>query len=429
LSSQRGRGKEIQVWELRGSMTEEAVERAHFRIPWFRSGILVAACLSFLSGAANAQALQGSVQSNSSSGTDIYSLYAGEDPLGGKPEVAPTSIGPKGNVCIAPNPKWQLVTQIGNMCYWYAPFPKKLAGYVVPMSKISWVESGGGRCGVNPFSNPNDPNGTAICNQPPPAENPHAPKGNAGKSPDPSMPGKSGCETQGTFIPHCYYTDSAGKPTSNPTGNTGPYCFYQDDFGFRTSPPVLCVIRAYPRTTTPSPLPGELPAEAAGPSKPVLDSDGKCGKTYADEQLRHNQKMAELTLEYQTAESYAVSSILRQMDVERELDGECIAKLKAATPAPTPAHVKYTGRYQRQPDGSYWMWDTRGVIWSAPEKKTIGGGSATLKIDPTILEIKQRGNQFYATTIYRGYDWNRTPTSVAGEAKPVGGNWKPQAPQ
>jgi hypothetical protein len=420
--------KESYVWEWRGSMTENAVERASLAVPWFRSGILVAACFFFLSGAVNAQTLQGSVQSNSASGTDIYSLYAGEDPLGGKPEQTPTSIGPKGNVCIAPNPKWQLVTQIGNMCYWYAPFPKRLAGYIVPMFKISWVESGGGRCGVNPFSNPNDPNGTAICNQPPPDKNPYTPKGNAGKSPDPSMPRKSGCETQGTFIPHCYYTDSSGKPTSNPNGNTGPYCFYQDDFGFRTSPPVLCVVRAYPRTTTPSPLPGELPAEAAGPSQPVLDSDGKCGKTYADEQLRHDQKMAELQLEYQTAEDSAVSSILHRMDVERELNRNCVAKLKGVQAA-TPAHVTYTGRYERQSDGSYWMWDSRGVIWSAPGTITVGGGAIKLTIDPKILSIKQQGNQYYATTLYRGTDWNGTPRSEAGPAKPTGGNWKQQPPQ
>jgi hypothetical protein len=385
------------VWELRGSMTEEAVETANLGVPWFRSGILAVACFFFLFGAVNAQTLQGSVQSNSASGTDIYSLYAGEDPLGGKPEVAPTSIGPKGNICIAPDPKWQLVTQIGNLCYWYAPFPKRLAGYVVPMSKISWVESGGGRCGVNPFSNPNDPNGTAICNQPPPAKNPYAPKDNAGKSPDPSMPRKSGCETQGTFIPHCYYTDSSGKPTSNPNGNTGPYCFYQDDFGHRTNPPALCVIRAYPRSTTPTPLPWEQPAQAA--------DQRPCGLTLDKENEIHAQVMKQLALEL-SHEPANSTWITGRMTKEDSVHDSCVGQLKSATAQATPASKpirKYIkGNYKRQSDGSYWFTDTLGGHWKADAQFTSASG-IEYKIDLDSFRLKYLGGNFYqGYALYNG---------------------------
>jgi hypothetical protein len=40
------------------------------------------------------------------------------------------------------------------------------------MTKIAAVESSGGWCGVNPFSDPNNPSGTAICDRLPPARNP-----------------------------------------------------------------------------------------------------------------------------------------------------------------------------------------------------------------------------------------------------------------
>jgi hypothetical protein len=117
----------------------------------------------------------GQVSSNSS-GTDFYNAYANSDPLGGQPEQTPTTIGPnESNECIPPNPDWQLVAQKGNTCYWYAPFAKPLNDFVVPLAKMSWVESSGGTCGVNPFSNPNKLNGTAICDLPAPQNNPYAP--------------------------------------------------------------------------------------------------------------------------------------------------------------------------------------------------------------------------------------------------------------
>jgi hypothetical protein len=171
---------------------------------WWLPVMVVGVCCALPVPMAHGQTHQGQLQSDSSSGTDIYKLYAAQDPLGGEPEETPTTIGPKGNVCIASNPKWQLITQIGNMCFWYAPFPKRLSGYVVPLFKMSWVESSGGRCGQNPFSDPDDPNGTAICDRPAPAKDPYAPKRRSGQSSDPSMPKTSGCETQGKYIPHCF---------------------------------------------------------------------------------------------------------------------------------------------------------------------------------------------------------------------------------
>jgi len=114
--------------------------------------------------------------SSDSSQADFYTIYANSDPLDGQPEQTPTTIGPnESNQCIPPNPAWQLVAQEGNTCYWYAPFAKPLNDYVVPMSKMSWVESSGGTCGVNPFSDPNNPNGTAVCDQPAPENNPYEP--------------------------------------------------------------------------------------------------------------------------------------------------------------------------------------------------------------------------------------------------------------
>jgi hypothetical protein len=126
---------------------------------------------------------------------DIFSYYSQYDPLSGQPETTSTTGTPQGSRCVPPDPQWQLVLQEQNTCYWYAPFAQKLSGYVVPMNAIASVESQGGRCSVNPFSDPTGPNPTAICNRQPPnqqtppsggEDNGAAPPGNAaGSTPGP----------------------------------------------------------------------------------------------------------------------------------------------------------------------------------------------------------------------------------------------------
>jgi hypothetical protein len=145
------------------------------------------------------QPLQGGVSSDSQ--TDyFYTVYANSNPLDGAPEQTPTTIGPgNSNRCIPPNPRWQLVAQQQDTCYWYAPYAKPLKGYVVAMAKMSWVESTGGTCSVNPFSNPDSPNATAICSQPAPANNPYAPT----SVPTSDIPGQ----------PTDYYSSNPHDPT------------------------------------------------------------------------------------------------------------------------------------------------------------------------------------------------------------------------
>jgi hypothetical protein len=131
------------------------------RSPISMLGLTVSAMTIGLLAPTAAQTLQGQVETQTPG--DVFSHNTGLDPLAGKPEITPTAVGPGGSRCIPLNASWRLMQQSGDTCYWYAPLPQRLEGYVVvPMSQVAGIERQGRRCGVNPF----DVNVTAVCQQP-----------------------------------------------------------------------------------------------------------------------------------------------------------------------------------------------------------------------------------------------------------------------
>ena len=76
-------------------------------------------------------------------------MFAGKDPLAGAEAGTPLpTLGP----CVAPrNSNWTLVGQDKINCYWYAPYPQRLNGYVTSINNVAAVEKAGGRCGVDGF--------------------------------------------------------------------------------------------------------------------------------------------------------------------------------------------------------------------------------------------------------------------------------------
>ena len=79
------------------------------------------------------------------------SVYANQDPLAGAAEVMPPESGnpPK---CNPPVSTWQLLAQQGGECYYFAPFAKRLNGYVTSIENVAAVERLGGRCGLDEFN-------------------------------------------------------------------------------------------------------------------------------------------------------------------------------------------------------------------------------------------------------------------------------------
>lgn len=98
-------------------------------------------------------------QQPSTSGGDEFhaaSPFAGQDPLAGRGEVFP----PQGNPpqCVPPVKTWRLLAQTGSECYYFAPYPQRINGYVADMSQVGAIEKLGGRCGVDEFDA-----GKAVC--------------------------------------------------------------------------------------------------------------------------------------------------------------------------------------------------------------------------------------------------------------------------
>jgi hypothetical protein len=392
--------------------------------------------------ASGQQSSQGEASSGSTQ-TDFYSYYANSNPLGGDPEQTPTTIGPgNSNRCVPLNPAWQLVGQDGNTCYWYAPFAKPLNDYVVPMAKMSWVESSGGTCGQNPFSNPDSQDATAICNQPAPENNPYAPPPQTDETPEtptdyytsnPYDPNRlltaykeiivaashgtpqqasvqlgpqlqvdmndcSKYAAHGILSPACC-TDLGQAANMNMEGTTPAR---QESKMYQRNIDIVCQV-------TP-------PIQYTGPS-PSQDAN-KCGATLAAENARFEKAMASLQQEFETAGSNN-NSVLLRMDKQRDHHKECVSELQSAIPAPPAAPRKPTGTWTIQKNGSYLFPDTKGGSWSAPSTMYAMDGTL-LRIDPHTIVIQNQGNGSQAFVTYRD------PASsgwATGPAKPVGGNW------
>jgi hypothetical protein len=392
--------------------------------------------------ASGQQNSQGEASSDSTQ-TDFYRFYANSNPLGGDPEQTPTTIGPgNSNRCIPLNPAWQLVGQDGNTCYWYAPFPTPLNDYVVPMAKMSWVESTGGRCGQNPFSNPDSPDATAICDQPAPENNPYAPPPQTNETPeaptdyysenpyDPNrlltaykeiiaaashgtpqqtsvqlgpqlqddMTACSKYAAHGILSPACC-TDLGQAANFNMEG-TGPA--RQESKMYQQNADIVCQV-------TP-------PIQYTGPS-PSQDEE-KCGATLAAENARFEKVSAILQQEYQAAGD-ANYRVMKRITNEQVFHKNCVAELQSAVPAPPAAPRKPAGPGTIQKDGSYLFADTKGGFWSAPGTMYAMDGTL-LRIDPSSFVIHNQGKVSQGDVTYRdpagrGY--------VTGPAKPVGGNW------
>ncbi len=141
------------------------------------------------------------------------SVYANQDPLAGAAEVMPPESGnpPK---CNPPVSTWQLLAQQGGECYYFAPFAKRLNGYVTSIENVAAVERLGGRCGLDEFNA-----GDAVCFNPGddlPGASPTTglPTGISTSQPINPYGGGTGSNTGGTG-------GTYGSPMPGPAGGIG----------------------------------------------------------------------------------------------------------------------------------------------------------------------------------------------------------------
>jgi hypothetical protein len=87
--------------------------------------------------------LQGGVSTDS---TSLKDIYAGQDPLAGRPQMMPPASNGR---CIPPNGNWILIRQTASTCYYFQRYPTPLQGRVMTPQEAG--QSTWTRCSAHPW--------------------------------------------------------------------------------------------------------------------------------------------------------------------------------------------------------------------------------------------------------------------------------------